>query len=49
MLLICGGCFADSIADKQKELTRLQAEIKRNQQLLQQTKIQENASLRDLS
>ncbi|GBR76802.1 peptidase M23 [Candidatus Termititenax persephonae] len=40
---------ADSLSDKQKELERLQAEIQRNQKLLQQTKIQENASLRDLS
>jgi septal ring factor EnvC (AmiA/AmiB activator) len=40
---------AESVLEKQRELERLQAEIKRNQQLIQQTKIQENASLRDLS
>ncbi|MDR1998131.1 MAG: peptidoglycan DD-metalloendopeptidase family protein [Candidatus Margulisbacteria bacterium] len=40
---------ADSIADKQKELQRLQSELQRNQRLLQQTKVKENASLRDLT
>ncbi|MDR1453093.1 MAG: peptidoglycan DD-metalloendopeptidase family protein [Candidatus Margulisbacteria bacterium] len=47
LVLACGA--AESIAEKQKELERLQAEIQRNQQLIRQTKIQENASLRDLS
>jgi murein DD-endopeptidase MepM/ murein hydrolase activator NlpD len=40
---------AESVFEKQRELERLQAEIRRNQKLIQQTKIQENASLRDLS
>ena len=40
---------ADNLYDKRKELERLQAEIQRNQKLLERTKIQETASLRDLS
>ena len=49
LILIFSLSFADSLFDKQRELQRVQAQIQRNQQLLQQTKIQENASLRDLA
>jgi murein DD-endopeptidase MepM/ murein hydrolase activator NlpD len=49
LILIWAFGAAESVAEKQRELERLQAEIRRNQQLIQQTKIQENASLRDLS
>ncbi|MDR2430656.1 MAG: peptidoglycan DD-metalloendopeptidase family protein [Candidatus Margulisbacteria bacterium] len=41
--------WAASIADKQKELQRIQSELERNQRLLQQTRVKENASLRDLA
>ncbi|GBR77536.1 peptidase M23 [Candidatus Termititenax dinenymphae] len=49
LFILAAALCADSLSDKQKELNRLQAEIQRNQKLIQQTKVQENASLRDLS
>jgi len=48
-VLLLAVCPADDISDKQKELQRIQAELQRNQRLIQLTKIKENASLRDLT
>ena len=48
-VLLSGLGLTDDISDKQKELQRIQAELQRNQRLIQQTKIKENASLRDLT
>jgi len=49
LVLVFSPGFTNNLVDRQRELQNIQAQIQRNQRLLQQTRVQENASLRDLA